>query len=85
MPPLMMIRALPYTPYDGATTYAYNQWYQVVMVYEADTAVAILCKRCVGWDAFPTRAYGSISNDLPTVIGASLADNGVEGTRQTVL
>ena len=70
--------ALPYTPYTGTTTYAYNQWYQVVMVYEADSELRFYVNGSSGWD-IPLRPYGSITNSLPTAIGGSIVHNGVEG------
>jgi hypothetical protein len=68
-----------YKPYVGTPTYGYNQWYQVVMVYEADTEMRFYVNG-VEDGTLTVGAYGSISNSLPTVIGASLAANGVEGT-----
>ena len=70
---------LPYNPYDNLTTsYPYGVWYQVVMVYEADTALRLYVNGVLDGEIFPTRLYGSISNTLPTVIGASIVHQGDE-------
>jgi hypothetical protein len=66
-----------YKPYEGSTTYAYNQWYQVVMVYDADSELRFYVNGVLDGNR-PVGAYGSISNTLPTVIGASIADGGSE-------
>ena len=67
-----------YKAYDGTNTYAYNQWYQVVMVYEADSELRFYVNGELD-GTLPVGAYGDITNSLPTAIGASLADQGVEG------
>jgi hypothetical protein len=66
-----------YTPYNGTTTYAYNDWYHVVMIYEADTALRFYVNG-VEDGTLSLRNYGSITNDHPTVIGASIVHDGVE-------
>ena len=67
-----------YQSYEGTTTYGYRQWVQVVMVYDADQELRFYANG--GLDGtVPVGSYGDITNDLPTIIGASLADGGVEG------
>jgi hypothetical protein len=68
---------LPYEPYEGTTTYAYNQWYHVVMVYVADTELRFYVNGQLD-GTLAQSASGSISNALPTVIGASIVDGGIE-------
>jgi hypothetical protein len=70
---------LNYKPYDGIATYPYNAWYQVVMVYDADTELRFYVNGASDGTPLSVGPYGSITNSLPTVIGASLADQGVEG------
>jgi hypothetical protein len=67
-----------YRAYDGTNTYSYYQWYQVVMVYEADSVLRFYVNGALD-GILTVGAYGDITNSLPTVIGASLADQGVEG------
>jgi hypothetical protein len=67
-----------YKVFDGTNTYAYNQWYQVVMVYDADSELRFYVNGYLD-GALTVGAYGDITNSLPTAIGASLADQGVEG------
>jgi hypothetical protein len=66
-----------YRAYDGTTTYPYNQWYQVVMVYEAGNGLKFYVNGVLD-GTLSVGTYGSISNTLPTVIGASIADGGSE-------
>jgi hypothetical protein len=71
----------PYEPYDGTITYPYNQWYHVVMVYDAvNDELLFYVDSAPDGTLSLTRDFGSIPNALPTVIGASLAAGGVEGT-----
>jgi hypothetical protein len=68
-----------YRAYNGTATHAYNAWYHVVMVYEADTELRFYVNGALDGTPLSVPAtYGSISNSLPTVIGASLAENGSE-------
>jgi hypothetical protein len=67
-----------YRAYDGTNTYSYYQWYQVVMVYEADSALRFYVNGALD-GSLTVGAYGDITNSLPTAIGASLADQGVAG------
>ena len=67
-----------YMAYEGTTTYSYNQWYQVVMVYDADNQLIFYVNGAPD-GTLPVNSYGSLTNALPTAIGASLADAGVEG------
>ncbi len=67
-----------YKAYDGATTYSYDQWYHVVMVYEADDRLQFYVNGGVD-GTVSVGDYGSISNALPTAIGGSIADGGIEG------
>jgi len=70
-----------YQKYEGTTTYDYNQWYQVVMVYDTDNELRFYVNG--GLDGtLAVGNYGGITNNLPTVIGASLAHQGVEGTNR---
>jgi hypothetical protein len=66
-----------YFAYDGTATYAYNAWYQVVMVYEADNELRFYVDGALD-GTLSVGAYGSISNNHPTVIGASIVDAGSE-------
>ena len=63
--------------YHGTTTYSYNQWYHVAMVYEADSQLALYVDGATD-GTLAVGAYGDISNSLPTVIGASIAHEGSE-------
>ena len=68
-----------YKAYEGTTTYNYGQWHHVVMVYAADNELRLYV------DGIPdgtlaVGTYGSLSNSLPTAIGAAISANGVEGT-----
>ena len=66
-----------YQRYDGTNTYPYNQWYRLVMAYEADNELIFYVNGDLDGTLF-IGPYGSITNSLPTVIGASLANAGVE-------
>lgn len=66
-----------YQRYDGTTPYLYNQWYRLVMVYEADNELRFYVNSALD-GTLPIGPYGDITNSLPTVIGASLANEGVE-------
>ena len=66
-----------YQPYNGTTTYGYNQWHHVVMVYEADSQLVFYVDGAVD-GTLALGAYGNIDNSLPTVIGASIAHEGSE-------
>jgi hypothetical protein len=68
-----------YQMYQGSPTYDYGQWYHVAMVYEADTQLRLYVNG-VREGVVDTGPYGSISNELPTAVGAALAASGVEGT-----
>jgi outer membrane protein assembly factor BamB len=68
-----------YMAYAGTTTYSYNQWYQVVMVYEADSELRFYVNGSPD-GTLTVGSYGSLSNSLPTAIGAAIAASGVEGT-----
>ncbi len=67
-----------YIIYSGTTPYGYNQWYHLVMVYEADNELRFYVNGELDGTLF-VGPYGDITNSLPTAIGASLADYGVEG------
>lgn len=67
-----------YKAYEGTTTYNYNSWYHVVMVYEADNQLRFYVDGVLD-GSLSVGSYGNISNNLPTAIGASIANNGVEG------
>ncbi len=67
-----------YQPYDSSTSYSYNAWYQLVMVYDADNELVYYVNGAVD-GTVSVGSYGSLTNDLPTAIGASLAHQGVEG------
>jgi hypothetical protein len=69
---------LNYNPYDGTFTYPYNDWYQVVMVYEADSELRFYVNGAPD-GSLTVGPYGSISNSLPTVIGASIVHEGIPG------
>ena len=70
-----------YQMYTGDTTYAYNQWYQIVMIYHADNSMEFYVNSNL--DGTQTvGAYGSLTNNLPTAIGGSIVVNGVEGTEK---
>ena len=71
-----------YMKYDGTTTYAYNQWYHLAMVYEADNELRFYVNGGLDGTLF-VGPYGSITNSLPTALGASLADFGVEGANDS--
>jgi len=66
-----------YMKYDGTTTYDYNQWHHLAMVYEADNELRFYVNGDLDGTLF-IGSYGSLTNSLPTVIGASLANAGVE-------
>ncbi len=64
--------------YDGAVTYPYNQWYHVVMVYDADNEMIVYLNGAVDGN-LEIGPYGDLTNNLPTAIGGAIADAGVEG------
>jgi hypothetical protein len=69
--------ALPYEPYEGSNTYPYNDLYQVVMVYDAvNVELRFYVDGQLDGSLSLTPPYGSITNSLPTVIGASIYDEG---------
>ncbi|MFE3845923.1 DUF2341 domain-containing protein, partial [Thermoplasmatota archaeon] len=68
-----------YKAYESTNTYSYNEWYHVVMVYEADNELRFYVNG-VSDGSLSVGSYGNISNSLPTAIGASIATDGVEGT-----
>jgi hypothetical protein len=64
---------------NTSSTYPFpNGWYHVVMVYEADTELRFYVNGASDGPPLTVGDYGSISNALPTVIGASIAENGSE-------
>ncbi len=65
-----------YMAYGGMTNYDYNQWYHLVMVYDADSQLLLYVNGVLD-GTLPTGAYGSLTNSLPTAIGGSIADSGV--------
>ena len=70
-----------YKVYEGTSTYTYEEWHYVVMVYEADSQLRLYVDGSLDSPGTLTvGTYGSITNSLPTAIGAALAANGVEGT-----
>ncbi|MFE3845565.1 LamG-like jellyroll fold domain-containing protein [Thermoplasmatota archaeon] len=68
-----------YKAYEGTTTYSFNAWYHVIMVYEADNELRFYVNGVLD-GTLSVGSYGNISNSLPTAIGAAIANNGVEGT-----
>ena len=66
-----------YKPYEATATYPYNQWYQVVMVYEADSEMRFYVNGALD-GTVAVGDYGSITNTHPTVIGASIVHEGTE-------
>ena len=68
-----------YYDYEGTPTYDYNDWYHVVMVYEADNELRFYVNGNLD-GSLTVGSYGSITNSLPTAIAAAIANNGVEGT-----
>jgi hypothetical protein len=67
-----------YINYEGTIRYNYNQWYQMVMVYEADTELRFYVNGAPD-GALSVGDYGSIANTLPTIIGASIVHEGIPG------
>jgi hypothetical protein len=61
------------------SAYPLNSWYHIVFSYEADTVVNVYVNGELDYTR-PTGSLGSITNTLPTAIGASIADAGIEGT-----
>jgi hypothetical protein len=68
-----------YGTYTSVNTYSYNRWYHVAMVYAADSELRFYVNGVLD-GIQPIGSYGSITNDLPTAIGAAISDVGVEGT-----
>jgi hypothetical protein len=68
-----------YKEYESSNTYNYNEWYHVVMVYDADNELRFYVNGNLD-GSVSVGSYGNISNSLPTAIGAAVANNGVEGT-----
>jgi len=68
-----------YKTYEGTTTYSFNDWYHVAMVYEADDLLRFYVNGVLD-GTLSVGSYGNISNSLPTAIGAAIAANGAEGT-----
>jgi hypothetical protein len=68
--------ALPYEPYEGSNTYPYNALYQVVMVYDAANDELLFYVDGALDGTRSLSPHGSISNTLPTVIGASIYHEG---------
>ncbi|MCH7851090.1 MAG: LamG domain-containing protein, partial [Nanoarchaeota archaeon] len=68
-----------YATCDGCGgTYSYDQWYHVAMIYEAGVGLRFYVDGVLdGSVSIPS--FGSITNSLPTAIGAAVANNGVEG------
>jgi hypothetical protein len=66
-----------YMSYAGTTSYDYDQWHHLAMVYEADNELRFYVNGDLD-GTLPIGPYGDITNSLPTVIGASLATEGVE-------
>jgi hypothetical protein len=61
------------------SAYPTNSWYHLVLSYDADNAVNVYVNGELDYTS-PVGALGSLSNTLPTALGAAIADAGVEGT-----
>jgi len=72
---------LDFKMYQGTSTYSYDIWHHVVMVYEADSELRLYSDGNLD-GTLAVGSFGSITNSLPTAIGAAVAHNGVEGTYQ---
>ena len=63
----------------STNAYSINQWYLMTMVYETQTQLRLYVNTTLDI-AVSVGSFGSITNTLPTAIGAAVANNGVEGT-----
>ncbi len=68
-----------YQMYQGTPVYSFDQWYHIAMVYEADAQLRLYVNG-VQEGSIDTGTRDSITNSLPTAIGAALAADGVEDT-----
>ncbi len=62
------------------SNYDLEEWHHVAMVYESDSEIRYYVNGNLD-STVSVGSYGSISNSLPTALGAGISSNGVEGSR----
>jgi len=67
-----------YKAYDSSNIYPLNSWYYVSMVYETQNELRFYVNSVLD-GTLSVGTYGSLTNSLPTAIGAGISHNGVEG------
>ena len=65
--------------YNSSNNYPLNSWYYVSMVYETQNELRFYVNSVLD-GTLSVGTYGSLTNSLPTAIGAGISHNGVEGT-----
>jgi hypothetical protein len=65
--------------YNSSNNYPLNSWYYVSMVYETQNELRFYVNSVLD-GTLSVGTYGSLTNSLPTAIGAAISSNGVEGT-----
>ena len=64
---------------DSSNFYSLNNWYQITMMYKANTSLTFYVNETLDHQRLTT-TIGNINNSLPTTIGATNFNLGTEGT-----
>ena len=64
--------------YDSSNKYPLNNWYYINMVYETQNELKFYVNRVLD-GTVTVGTYGSLTNSLPTAIGAAISNTGTEG------
>jgi len=66
--------------YDSSNRYLLNSWYYINMVYETQNELRFYVNGVLD-GTVSVGTYGSLTNSLPTAIGAAISNQGVEGSK----
>jgi len=66
--------------YGCGSSYPLNNWYYINMIYETQNELRFYVNGVLD-GTLSVGTYGSLTNSLPTAIGAAISSNGVEGSK----